>query len=210
MIKTAEIKELEVKIEELDGEIKLLLERYKELGKSKRRRLARLGRKKEALEKEKQEEEKKEADDTRFMKEAVKQAKKAAKIGEVPIGCVIVKEGKIIGRGYNRRNADHSALSHAEITAIRKASKALNDWRLEGCTLYVTLEPCQMCAGAIVQARITRVVMGCMNPKAGCGGSILNILQMEEFNHQAEVKRGILEKECREVLKGFFKSLRIR
>lgn len=210
MIKTAEIKELEVKIEELDGEIKLLLERYKELGKSKRRRLARLGRKKEALEKEKQEEEKKEADDAKFMKEAVKQAKKAAKIGEVPIGCVIVKEGKIIGRGYNRRNADHSALSHAEITAIRKASKALNDWRLEGCTLYVTLEPCQMCAGAIVQARITRVVMGCMNPKAGCGGSILNILQMEEFNHQAEVKRGILEKECREVLKGFFKSLRIR
>lgn len=209
MIKTAEIKELEVKIEVLDGEIKLLLERYKELGKSKRRRLARLERKKEALEKEKQEEQKKEADDARFMKEAVKQAQKAAKIGEVPIGCVIVKEGKIIGRGYNRRNADHSTLSHAEITAIRKASKALNDWRLEGCTLYVTLEPCQMCAGAIIQARITRVVMGCMNPKAGCGGSILNILQMEEFNHQAEVKRGILEKECREVLKGFFKSLRI-
>lgn len=112
----------------------------------------------------------------KYMKEALKQAKKAYALGEVPIGCVIVHEGKIIGRGYNRRNTDKNTLAHAEITAINKASKVIGDWRLEECTLYVTLEPCQMCAGAIVQARIPEVVMGCMNPKAGCAGSILNIL----------------------------------
>ena len=110
----------------------------------------------------------------KYMKEAIKQAKKAEILGEVPIGCVIVRGDKIIGRGYNRRNTDKSTLSHAEITAIRKASKAAGDWRLEDCTLYVTLEPCQMCAGAIVQARIPRVVMGCRNPKAGCAGSVLD------------------------------------
>ena len=115
------------------------------------------------------------------------------KSGEVPIGCVIVHEGKIIGRGYNRRNTDKNTLAHAEITAINKASKVIGDWRLEECTLYVTLEPCQMCAGAIVQARIPEVVMGCMNPKAGCAGSILNILEMPQFNHQVKVTRGILE-----------------
>lgn len=146
----------------------------------------------------------------KYMKEALKQAKKAADIGEVPIGCVIVYEGKIIARGYNRRKTDHCTLSHAEITAIRKASKYLGDWRLEECTLYVTLEPCQMCAGAIVQARIPKVVMGCMNPKAGCAGSILNILQMEEFNHQVEVIRGVLEEECSRILTTFFSALRIR
>ncbi|MBP5223506.1 MAG: nucleoside deaminase, partial [Lachnospiraceae bacterium] len=113
----------------------------------------------------------------KYMKEALKQAKKAAALGEVPIGCVIVYQGKIIGRGYNRRNTDKNTLCHAEITAIRRASKVMKDWRLEGCTLYVTLEPCQICAGAIIQARIPEVVMGCMNPKAGCGGSILNLLQ---------------------------------
>lgn len=144
------------------------------------------------------------------MKEALKQAKKAYLLGEVPIGCVIVYEGKIIGRGYNRRNTDKSTLSHAEITAIRKASKKMGDWRLEGCTLYVTLEPCQMCSGAIVQARITEVVMGCMNPKAGCGGSILNILEMPQFNHQVKVTRGILGEECSRILTTFFKELRIR
>lgn len=144
------------------------------------------------------------------MKEALKQAKKAYLLGEVPIGCVIVYEGKIIGRGYNRRNTDKSTLSHAEITAIRKASKKMGDWRLEGCTLYVTLEPCQMCSGAIVQARITEVVMGCMNPKAGCGGSILNILEMPQFNHQVKVTRGILGEECSRMLTTFFKELRIR
>ena len=109
----------------------------------------------------------------KYMREALKQAKKAYALGEVPIGCVIVHEGKIIGRGYNRRNTDKNTLSHAEITAINRASRVIGDWRLEECTLYVTLEPCQMCAGAIVQARIPEVVMGCMNPKAGCGGSIL-------------------------------------
>lgn len=146
----------------------------------------------------------------KYMKEALKQAKKAAALGEVPIGCVIVYEGKIIGRGYNRRNTDKNTLAHAEITAINRASKKIGDWRLEGCTLYVTLEPCQMCAGAIVQARIPEVVMGCMNPKAGCGGSILNILEMPEFNHQVQVSRGILEQECSEMLKSFFADLRIR
>ena len=144
------------------------------------------------------------------MREALKQARKAYALGEVPIGCVIVYEDKIISRGYNRRNTDKNTLSHAEITAINRASKKMGDWRLEGCTLYVTLEPCQMCAGAIIQSRISKVVMGAMNPKAGCGGSILNILQMAEFNHHAEVERGILEKECSEILQDFFKALRIR
>ena len=145
-----------------------------------------------------------------YMKEALKQAKKAYALGEVPIGCVIVHEGKIIGRGYNRRNTDKNTLAHAEITAINKASKVIGDWRLEECTLYVTLEPCQMCAGAIVQARIPEVVMGCMNPKAGCAGSILNILEMPQFNHQVKVTRGILEAECSQMLKTFFEELRIR
>lgn len=146
----------------------------------------------------------------KYMKEALKQAKKASALGEVPIGCIIVYEDKIIGRGYNRRNTDKNTLAHAEITAINKASKKIGDWRLEGCTLYVTLEPCQMCAGAIVQARITEVVMGSMNPKAGCGGSILNILEMPQFNHQVQVTRGILEEECSYMLTSFFKELRIR
>ena len=146
----------------------------------------------------------------KYMKEALKQAKKAYALGEVPIGCVIVHEGKIIGRGYNRRNTDKNTLAHAEITAINKASKVIGDWRLEECTLYVTLEPCQMCAGAIVQARIPEVVMGCMNPKAGCAGSILNILEMPQFNHQVRVTRGILEADCSQMLKTFFEELRIR
>ena len=146
----------------------------------------------------------------KYMKAAIKQAKKAYDLLAVPIGCVIVHEGKIIGRGYNRRNTDKNTLAHAEITAINKASKKLGDWRLEGCTLYVTLEPCQMCAGAIVQARIDEVVMGCMNPKAGCGGSILNILEDERFNHQVKVTRGVLEEECSSMLKEFFKGLRVR
>ena len=146
----------------------------------------------------------------KYMREALKQAKKAYKLGEVPIGCVIVHEGRIIGRGYNRRNTDKNTLAHAEITAINKASKYIGDWRLEDCTLYVTLEPCQMCAGAIVQARIPKVVMACMNPKAGCAGSILNILDMPQFNHQVEAVRGVLEEECSQMLKTFFKELRVR
>ncbi len=146
----------------------------------------------------------------KYMREALRQAKKAAALGEVPIGCVIVFQDKIIGRGYNRRNTDKNTLAHAEITAINKASKAIGDWRLEDCTLYVTLEPCQMCAGAIVQARIPQVVMGCMNPKAGCAGSILNILEMPQFNHQVNVTRGVLEEECSALLKSFFSELRVR
>ena len=146
----------------------------------------------------------------KYMKDALKQAKKAYALGEVPIGCVIVYQDKIIGRGYNRRNTDKHTLSHAEITAINKASKYIGDWRLEECTLYVTLEPCQMCAGAIVQARIPEVVIGCMNPKAGCAGSILNILQMPAFNHQVNITKGILEDTCSDMLTTFFKELRIR
>ena len=146
--------------------------------------------------------------DTKYMKEAIKQAKKAEKLKEVPIGCVIGYQDKIIARGYNRRNTDKTTLGHAEITAIKKASRVIGDWRLEDCTIYITLEPCQMCAGAIVQARIPRVVIGSMNPKAGCGGSVLNILQMEQFNHRCEVTRGVLEEKCSTMLSSFFKQLR--
>lgn len=144
----------------------------------------------------------------KYMREAIKQAKKAYAIGEVPIGCVIVYEGKIIGRGYNRRTIDKNPLAHAELVAIKKASKKMGDWRLEDCTLYVTLEPCQMCSGAIVQARMKKVVVGCMNPKAGCAGSILNLLQVEQFNHQVELEIGVLQEECSLMMKNFFKELR--
>ena len=146
----------------------------------------------------------------KYMKEALKQAKKAAAIGEVPIGCVIVYQDKIIARGYNRRKIDKNTLSHAELNAIRKASKVMGDWRLEDCDLYVTLEPCQMCAGAIVQARMKRVYIGCMSPKSGCAGSILNLLQVDAFNHQVEIVRGVLEEECSTMLSDFFADLRIR
>ena len=142
------------------------------------------------------------------MKEAIRQAHKAWKLQEVPIGCVIVKDGKIIARGYNRRNTDKNTLAHAELLAIRKASRAVGDWRLEECTMYITLEPCQMCAGAIVQARISRVVIGSRNPKAGCAGSVLNLLQMPRFNHQVELTEGVLEEECSSMLTDFFKELR--
>ena len=144
------------------------------------------------------------------MRMALAQAKKAYALGEVPIGCVIVYDGKIIGRGYNRRNTDKNTLCHAEITAIRKASKKMGDWRLEGCTMYVTLEPCQMCAGACVQARIDRVVIGCMSPKSGCAGSVINLLQMDEFNHKVEITKDVLHDECSTVLTTFFEELRIR
>ena len=148
--------------------------------------------------------------DEKYMKEAIRQSKKAYALDETPIGCVIVHEGKIIGRGYNRRNTDKSPLAHAEIAAIRKASKKLGDWRLEECTLYVTLEPCQMCAGAIIQSRIPRVVVGCMNPKAGCAGSVLDLLHIAQFNHQAELETGVLEEECSQLMKQFFRELRQR
>ena len=144
----------------------------------------------------------------KYMKEALRQARKALALGEVPIGCVIVHEGRIIGRGYNRRNTDKNTLSHAEITAIRKASKSIGDWRLEECTIYITLEPCQMCAGAIVQSRMDRVVIGSMNPKAGCAGSVLNLLQIPAFNHQVDLEYGVLEEECSSMLSEFFRKLR--
>ena len=146
----------------------------------------------------------------KYMKEAIRQAKKAYALDEVPIGCVIVQNGKIIARGYNRRNTDKNTLAHAELTAIRKASRKTGDWRLEDCTMYVTLEPCQMCAGAIVQSRMKKVVIASMNPKAGCAGSVLNLLQMAAFNHQVEIERGLLEEECSEMLSQFFRELRAR
>lgn len=148
--------------------------------------------------------------DETFMREALRQAKKAYGKMETPIGCVIVWEGKIIARGYNKRNEKKNTLAHAEISAIHKASKVLGDWRLEGCIMYVTLEPCPMCAGAIVQARIPKVVIGSMNPKAGCAGSVVNLLQMEGFNHRVEVEQGILEEECSQMMSGFFRELRLR
>ena len=148
--------------------------------------------------------------DEKYMKAAIREAKKAWAIGEVPIGCVIVFEGRIIARGYNRRMTDKNVLAHAEITAIRKACRKIGDWRLEGCEMYVTLEPCPMCAGAIVQARIPRVCIGSMNPKAGCAGSVLNILEEEGFNHQVQTEKGILEEECSGMLKEFFRELRRR
>lgn len=144
----------------------------------------------------------------KFMKAAIREAKKAEKIQEVPIGCVIVFEDKIIARGYNRRNIDKNTLAHAELSAIKKASRKMGDWRLEGCTMYVTLEPCQMCAGAIVQSRMDKVVIGSMNPKAGCAGSVLNLLQIPAFNHQVELKKGVLEEECSQMLSDFFRKLR--
>lgn len=146
--------------------------------------------------------------DEKYMREAIKQAKKAAAIDEVPIGCVIVYDGKIIARGYNKRNQKKSALAHAEILAIQKASRVMNDWRLEGCTMYITLEPCPMCAGAIVQARMDRVVIGSMNPKAGCAGSVINLLNMSGLNHQVEVTEGVLKQTCSDMLSNFFKALR--
>ncbi len=146
--------------------------------------------------------------DEKYMRAAIVQAKKAYKLKEVPIGCVIVQDDHVIARGYNRRNTDKNALAHAELAAIRKASKKTGDWRLEDCTMYVTLEPCQMCAGAIVQCRMKRVVIASMNPKAGCAGSVLNLLQVDAFNHQVEVTRGVLEEECSTMLSGFFRELR--
>lgn len=151
-----------------------------------------------------------EARDEYYMREAIRQARKAEAIDEVPIGCVIVWQDHIIARGYNQRNKRKSTLAHAEILAMKKASKVVGDWRLEGCTMYVTLEPCPMCAGAIVQARIDRVVMGTMNAKAGCAGSVTNLLQMEGFNHRVETTQDVLHDECSSMLSSYFKGLRER
>lgn len=146
----------------------------------------------------------------KYMKEAIKQAKKALALNEVPIGCVIVYEDKIIARGYNRRVTDKNTLSHAELNAIRKASKKLGDWRLDDCEMYITLEPCQMCAGAIVQSRIKKVYAACMNPKAGCAGSVMNLLQIDKFNHQVEFEEGLLGEECSKMLSDYFRGLRMK
>ena len=143
-----------------------------------------------------------------FMRQAMKESRKALVKGEVPVGAIVVKDGRVIGRGWNQVETLKDATAHAEMIALTAAQEALGDWRLEGCTMYITLEPCQMCAGAIVQARVSRVVIGSMNPKAGCAGSILNLLEMEQFNHQVEVTRGVLQEECSQMLSGFFKELR--
>ena len=146
--------------------------------------------------------------DEQFMRAALAQARRAYRAKEAPIGCVIVRDGEIIARGYNRRNTDGNTLSHAEMTAIRRACKKVGDWRLEDCTIYITLEPCPMCAGAIVQARMDRLVIGTMSPKAGCAGSILNLLDVPQFSHQVPVTKGVCGDECSRLLTGFFAELR--
>lgn len=147
-------------------------------------------------------------DDEKFMQMAISEAKKAEIIDEVPIGAVIVYDGEIIGKGHNIRETSQRTLSHAELIAIEQANEKLKSWRLEDCTLYVTLEPCPMCAGAIVQSRIKRVVYGAADPKAGCAGTIINLLQEDQFNHQVQLTSGVLEEQCSELLTSFFRTLR--
>lgn len=143
-----------------------------------------------------------------YMEIALEEARNAFELDETPIGAVIVHEGKVIGRACNRRNTDKNSLAHAEILAIDEACKHMGDWRLEECTIYITLEPCPMCAGAIVQARIPNVVYGASSPKAGFGGSVINILQMGELNHRCEVTRSVCEEESSSLLKEYFKKMR--
>ena len=149
-----------------------------------------------------------EFNDEYYMKEALKAAQDAYDAGEVPIGAVIVHNGEIIGRGFNRRNTEGNPLCHAEIIAINEAAHFMGDWRIEACTMYVTVEPCPMCAGAIVQARIPRVVYGAKNPKAGCAGSVLDVLNEPKLNHQVDVTEGVLKEECAAMMKEFFKRFR--
>jgi len=146
--------------------------------------------------------------DELWMYEAIEEANKAEQIGEVPIGAIIVKDGTIIGRGYNLRETTHDPTAHAEIVAIKEACEQLGAWRLLDCTLYVTLEPCPMCAGAIVQSRIKRVVYGTHDPKAGCAGTLMNLLQEPRFNHETELTSGVLQPECAALLTQFFRKLR--
>ncbi len=143
-----------------------------------------------------------------FMKEALKEAKKAENILEVPVGAVIVKDGKIIARAYNQKETKNDSTKHAEIIAIQKASKKLKAWRLSDCEMYVTLEPCSMCAGALIQSRIKKVYIGAMDEKTGSCGSVFNLLKDYKFNHNVEIEYGILKEECENVLKDFFKELR--
>lgn len=147
-------------------------------------------------------------DDIEWMKIAIAEALKAEAIGEVPIGAILVRNGEIVGRGYNRREIDKDPTAHAEMIAIREASSHLRGWRLLNTTLYVTLEPCPMCAGAIVQSRIAKVVFGASDPKAGCAGTLMNLLQEERFNHQVEVVSGVLGTECSQLLTQFFRKMR--
>lgn len=146
--------------------------------------------------------------DEHFMKLAIEEAKKAKALKEVPIGAVLVHDGKVIAKGYNLRETTQRSITHAEILVIDKACEALQTWRLEEAILYVTLEPCPMCAGAIIQSRIKKVVYGAKDPKAGCAGTLMNILQDSRFNHQTEVASGIMEEECGELLSSFFRNLR--
>ncbi|WP_163969247.1 tRNA adenosine(34) deaminase TadA [Oceanobacillus halotolerans] len=146
--------------------------------------------------------------DEQFMDIAIQEAKKAEELNEVPIGAVIVRDNEIIASGYNLRESTQETLSHAELIAIRQANEAIGSWRLEDCTLYVTLEPCPMCAGAIVQSRIKRVVYGASDPKAGCAGTLMNLLQDERFNHQVAVEPGVLGEASSSLLTNFFRSLR--
>ena len=144
----------------------------------------------------------------KFMKEALKEANKAYELEEIPVGAVIVKDGKIIAKAHNLKEIKKDTTNHAEILAIKKASKKLKSWRLTGCTMYVTLEPCTMCAGALIQSRIDKVVIGAMDEKTGACGSVLNILKDYKFNHTVEIEYGVMETECKETLKKFFKELR--
>ena len=148
--------------------------------------------------------------DERFMRLALAEAKKAEAIGEVPIGCVIVRGDDVIAVGHNRRETDLVAAAHAEMLAIEAANRALGNWRLEDCELYVTLEPCPMCAGAIVLSRVKRVIFGAYDPKGGCCGTLMNLVQEERFNHQAEVTANVLAEECGAILTDFFRAIRER
>jgi tRNA(adenine34) deaminase len=145
-----------------------------------------------------------------FMEEALLEAEKAYELDEVPIGAVVVKDGRIIGRGHNLRERDKDPTLHAEMIAIRQASAVLGGWRLMDCDLYVTIEPCPMCAGAIQQARIKRLVFGARDPKAGCAGSLYNLLEDPRFNHRVEVTEGIMEDQCSQIMKDYFKQKRSR
>jgi tRNA(adenine34) deaminase len=150
------------------------------------------------------------SEDEYFMREAIREAKKAEGLNEVPIGAVIVIDGKIISRAHNLRESQQNAVAHAELLAIEKACQIMGSWRLENAALYVTLEPCPMCSGAILLSRVSRVVYGAADPKGGCAGTLMNLLQDERFNHQSELTAGILESECSQLLSNFFRGIRER
>jgi len=148
-------------------------------------------------------------EDRHYMNAAIEEAKKAESIMEVPIGAVIVQDGEIIAKGHNLRETEQRSIAHAELLAIDEACRKMGTWRLETATLYVTLEPCPMCAGAIVLSRVKRVVFGAYDPKGGCAGTLMNLLEEEKFNHQAEVEGGVLEEECGQLLTNFFRKIRL-